>query len=228
MNSKGYEVEQENKPIEQQLAGYYDRDGVWHQQGLTPEQLKQITGRKKELDEKEREIMLSREELDVLAKAMSDVQEKAKETQENLENNMKIFECQQADLENEKANLHTQMEMVIAESQKVKKMRDEADGMLEKAYSISDICKKIISNESTLNKDFLDFLERYGNRTNRQYRKAVEDLYRKFNEERRKKTSVYDSELEELRQLRNRNRTVEDIVKTYNKPDRNTPDFDFF
>lgn len=33
---------------------YFDKQGVWHQQGLTSEQLKAITGRKKELDEEER------------------------------------------------------------------------------------------------------------------------------------------------------------------------------
>ncbi len=230
LNSKGYEVEQENKPIEQQLAGYYDRDGVWHQQGLTPDQLKQITGRKKELDEKEREIMLSKQELDTLAEAMADVQEKARETQENLENNMRLFECQQADFENEKAGLKTQMEAVLAEREKVKKMHDDADGMLEKAYAVSDICQKIIAKEHTLNKDFLDFLERYGNRNNKRYRKAVEDLYRKFDEERRTKMSKYDSELEELLQLRRRQRTADDIVKTFNQREEKNDSvgFDFF
>lgn len=230
LNSKGYGVEQENKPIEQQLAGYYDRDGVWHQQGLTPDQLKQITGRKKELDEKEREIMLSKQELDTLAEAMADVQEKARETQENLENNMRLFECQQADFENEKAGLKTQMEAVLAEREKVKKMHDDADGMLEKAYAVSDICQKIIAKEHTLNKDFLDFLERYGNRNNKRYRKAVEDLYRKFDEERRTKMSKYDSELEELLQLRRRQRTADDIVKTFNQREEKNDSvgFDFF
>lgn len=230
LNSKGYEVEQENKPIEQQLAGYYDRDGVWHQQGLTPDQLKAITGRKKELDEKEKKIMLSKQELDTLAEAMADVQEKARETQENLENNMRLFECQQADFENEKAGLKTQMEAVLAEREKVKKMHDDADGMLEKAYAVSDICQKIIAKEHTLNKDFLDFLERYGNRNNKRYRKAVEDLYRKFDEERRTKMSKYDSELEELLQLRRRQRTADDIVKTFNQREEKNDSvgFDFF
>ena len=110
---KGYSIEQENKPVEEQLAGYYDKDGVWHQQGLTPEQLKQITQRKQKLDEKERQLMLSKQELDTLAKAMADVQEKAQETQENLEKSRQIFECEQADFENEKASLRTQMEAVF-------------------------------------------------------------------------------------------------------------------
>lgn len=228
--NKGYNIQKDNKPIEEQLAGYYNRNGVWHQQGLTPDQLKQITGRKKQLDEKERDIMLSKAELDTLAEAMSDVQRKAQETQENLENSRRIFECQQADFENEKANLRTQMEAVLAEREKVKKMHSDADGMLEKAYAVSDICRKIIAKEHTLNKDFLDFLERYGNRNNKRYRKAVEDLYRKFNEERRTKMSHYDSELEELVQLRQRQRTADDIVRTFNSREEknDTAGFDFF
>lgn len=229
LNSKGYEVEQENKPIEQQLAGYYDRDGVWHQQGLTPDQLKQITGRKKELDEKEREIMLSKQELDTLAEAMADVQEKARETQENLENNMRLFECQQADFENEKASLKTQMQSVLEEKEKVKKMKAETDDMLEKVYSISDICRKIIAQEHTLNADFLDFLDRYGNRTNKRYRRAVEELYKKFDEERQEKKSRREKELEDFLQLR-RQRTADDIVRTFNQREEKNDSvgFDFF
>ena len=110
------------------------------------------------------------------------------------------------------------------------KMHDDADGMLEKAYAVSDICQKIIAKEHTLNKDFLDFLERYGNRNNKRYRKAVEDLYRKFDEERRTKMSKYDSELEELLQLRRRQRTADDIVKTFNQREEKNDSvgFDFF
>lgn len=227
---KGYDIQKDNKPIEEQLAGYFDKQGVWHQQGLTPDQLKQITGRKKQLDEKERDIMLSKTELDTLAEAMSDVQRKAQETQENLENNMRVFECQQADFENEKANLRTQMEAVLEEKEKVKKMHSDADGMLEKAYAVSDICKKIIAQEHTLNKDFLDFLESYGNRTGKPYKRAVEKLYRKFHEERRSKMSSYDSELDELLRLRNRQRTADDIVRTFNSREEknDTAGFDFF
>ena len=141
---KDYKIEKDNKPIEQQLAGYYDKHGVWHQQGLTPDQLKAITNRHKELDEKEREIMLSKHELDILSQAMADVQEKAQATQENLENNMRIFECQQTDFENEKANLKTQMQAVLEEKEKLDKIRKSTNDMLERVYSVSDVCKKNI------------------------------------------------------------------------------------
>ena len=121
LSDKGYHIEKDNKPIEEMLAGYTDKHGIFHQQGLTPDQLKAITNRHKELNEKEREIMLTKQELEVLSKAMSDVQEKAKETQENLENNMRMFECQQADFENEKATLKTQMQAILEEKEKLDK-----------------------------------------------------------------------------------------------------------
>ena len=79
-----YRIEQENKPIEQHLAGYYDNQGVWHQQGLTPDQLKELTNRQNQLKEKERLLMLDRAELDVLSKAMADVQAKVRSTQEDV------------------------------------------------------------------------------------------------------------------------------------------------
>ena len=43
--NKGYDIELENKPIEEHLAGYYDKNGEWHQQGLTPDQLKELSDR---------------------------------------------------------------------------------------------------------------------------------------------------------------------------------------
>ena len=121
------------------------------------------------------------------------------------------------------------MQSVLEEKEKIKKMKAETDDMLEKVYSVSDICKKIIAQEHTLNKDFLEFLDRYGNRTNKRYRRAVEELYKKFDEERQEKKSRREKELEEFLQLR-RQRTADDIVKTYNQREEksNTPDFDFF
>lgn len=229
LNSKGYEVEQENKPIEQQLAGYFDHDGVWHQQGLTPEQLKQITGRKKQLDEKEREIMLSREELDILAKAMEDVQEKAKETQENLENNLRIFECQQADFENEKASLKTQMQSVLEEKEKLDKMRKNTNDMLERVYSISDICNKMIQEEHTLNRDFLDFLDKVGQRNNIPLRQNVEKLYKRFDKERRERLEKRYSQSAIPDYRKPKQRTMDDVIAQHiRQKEEKVDEFDFF
>lgn len=227
---KGYDIQQENKPIEEHLAGYVDKNGEWHQQGLTPEQLKELTVRKEQLQEKEKEIMLDRAELDALSKAMADVQASARATQENLENNMKIFECQQEDFQKEKANLQTQMKSLIEEKNAIKKMKSEADDMLEKAYTVSDVCQHILAQEHTLNKDFLDFLDRLGQKYDKQYRNTVEKLYRMFNEERKTTvTSPWSAELDEIRRERNRQRTVDDIAMRFNTPkERELPEYDFF
>ena len=229
LKSKGYDIEQENKPIEEFLACYKDKNGKIHQQGLTPDQLKELTNRKAQLQEKEQQIMLDRAELDVLAKAMADVQEKARSTQENLENNMKIFECQQEDFQKEKANLQTQMKSLIEEKNAIKKMKNETDDMLEKVYSVSDVCQKVLEKEHTLNKDFLDFLDRLGQKYNRQYRSTVEKLYKMFNEERKVETSPWSEELDSLRRERNHQRTVDEIAMRFNTPvERDIPEYNFF
>ena len=229
LKNKGYDIEQENKPIEEFLAYYVDKNGEIHQQGLTPEQLKELTNRKNQLTEKEKQIMLDREELDVLSKAMADVQAKVRSTQENLENNLKLFECQQEDFQKEKANLQTQMKSLIEEKNAIKKLKSEADGMLEKAYSVSDVCQHILAKEHTLNKDFLDFLDRLGQKNNKQYRSTVEKLYKMFDDERRTVSSPWSEELEEIRRERNRQRTVDDIVMRFNTAvERDIPEYNFF
>ncbi len=230
LQAKGYRIEQENKPIEQHLAGYYDNQGIWHQQGLTPQQLKELTNRKNQLKEKEKALMLEKSELDALAKAMSDVQARATATHEQLENNMKIFQCQQEDFEHEKANLQTQMEALITEKNTIKKMKDETDGMLQKVYSVSDICQKILENQNTLSSDFLDFLDRIGRKYNKQYRSTIEKLYKMFDDERRTTvTSPWSEELDSIRRERNRQQTVDDIARRLNTPkERDIPEYNFF
>lgn len=226
---KDYKIEKDNKPIEQQLAGYYDKQGVWHQQGLTPDQLKAITNRHKELDEKEREIMLSKHELDILSQAMADVQEKAQATQENLETNMKLFECQQADFENEKANLKTQMQAVLEEKEKLDKIRKSTNDMLERVYSVSDVCKKILQEEHTLNKDFLDFLDRLGQKNNIPLRERVEQLFKKFDKERRELLEKKHRETTIPDYRKSRQRTMDDVITQFarQKDDEKASEFDF-
>ena len=82
LKDKGYDVELENKPIEEQLAGYYDKHGEWHQQGLTPDQLKELTNREINLKLKEIDMKLRQDEIAKLEKAMQDVQTMAKAKQQ--------------------------------------------------------------------------------------------------------------------------------------------------
>lgn len=211
LNEKGYDIQQENKPIEQQLAGYYDKNGEWHQQGLTPDQLKELTGRKEQLQKEEEKLKIEKYQVDELARLMKEVQEKAVQTHEQLENNMKVFECQQADFEQEKANLQTQMKALVEERNAVKKMRADADGMLQKSYKVADICRHVLQQENMMEDDFLDFLDRESQRRNKPVRQTFENLYKKFDMERRAKLSPYANELDELSENREKARRAREL-----------------
>lgn len=211
LNEKGYDIQQENKPIEQQLAGYYDKNGEWHQQGLTPDQLKELSQRKEQLQKEEEKLRIEQYKVDELARLMKEVQKKAVETHEQLENNMKVFECQQADFEQEKANLQTQMKALVEERSAVKKMRADADGMLQKSYKVADICRHVLQQENMMEDDFLDFLDRESQRRNKPVRQTFENLYKKFDMERRAKLSPYANELDELSENREKARRAREL-----------------
>ena len=208
---KGYDIQQENKPIEEHLAGYVDKNGEWHQQGLTPDQLKELTGRKEQLQKEEEKLKIEKYQVDELARLMKEVQEKAVQTHEQLENNMKVFECQQADFEQEKANLQTQMKTLVEERNAVKKMRADADGMLQKSYKVADICRSVLQQENMMEDDFLDFLDRESQRRNKPVRQTFENLYKKFDMERRAKLSPYANELDELSENREKARRAREL-----------------
>lgn len=224
---KGYDIQMDNKPIEQQLAGYYDKQGVWHQQGLTPDQLKAITERNRKLDKKEREIMLSQKDLKTLADTMDDIQKRAYEAQTKLENSMRVFARQQIDFENEKVHLQRQLKVFAEEKQKLKKLKEQTDGMLERVRSVSNVCRKIIEDEHNLNDNFLDFLDRCGRQNNRDYRTFVISLYREFDKQEREKRAKHRSEFNRLMELYNRSFTAENIVEPYREEESKDDDYSF-
>lgn len=234
LNEKGYDIQQENKPIEQQLAGYYDKNGEWHQQGLTPDQLKELSQRKEQLQKEEEKLRIEQYKVDELARLMKEVQEKAVETHEQLADNMRVFECQQADFEQEKANLQTQMKALVEERNAVKKMRADADGMLQKSYKVADICRSVLQQENMMEDDFLDFLDRESQRRNKPVRQTFENLYKKFDMERRAKLSPYASELDELSENREKARRarqlqeMEEMLSMHDTEPREMPVSPFF
>lgn len=199
---KGYNIEQENKPIEEQLAGYYDKQGEWHQQGLTPEQLKQLSEKEINLRMGEIEMRLRKDEMDKLEKAMADMQAVAKAKQEELEKDRRILSSQQTALENDRATVQAQIQALVNEKLTVQQMKNEAEEMLEKAYSTADVCNQILSDEKQLNTKFMEFLDREGKRTGKQTRQYVEYLYRKFQKERRDSMSDWQMEMLQLRSER--------------------------
>lgn len=196
---KGYDVEQDNKPIEEQLAGYYDKEGVWHQQGLTPEQLKELSQREINLRMEEIDMRLRKNEMDRLEQAMKEMKEAAKARQEEIEKDRKTLSAQQTILANDKATVQAQMMAVMDEKVAVKQMQKEAEETFDKACSIANVCDQILADEKKLNAKFMDFLDREEKRTGKPVRKYVESLYERFQKERKDSLSGWQLEMIQLR-----------------------------
>ena len=81
---KGYDIELENKPIEEVLACYYDKDGKFHQQGLTPDMLKRLSNKEIQLRMEMIRMRIREKDLDILEKNIREM--KVQRMEENAEN----------------------------------------------------------------------------------------------------------------------------------------------
>ena len=185
---KGYDIELENKPIEEHLAGYYDKNGEWHQQGLTPDQLKELSDRKINLRLEALKMSIKRNELDKLEMAVADMMKSSKAEKEELEK-------ERISVENDRATVQAQLQAVAIKEMEVQKRETEVTEILE-------ICNQIISDEKNLNAKFLEFLDRESKRTGKRIRENVEKLYKRFQNERKKNVSEWQLELLRLRNER--------------------------
>ena len=192
---KGYEIELENKPIDEMLAGYTDKNGVFHQQGLTPDMLKALSEKEIKLKIGEIEMNIRKSELDKLELLAADVMAKAKAGQQEIEKEREILSVQQTALDNDRATVQAQTQALIAEKVSVEKMKEEV-------CSIAEICNQILSDEKNLNAKFLEFLGRESKRTGKPFQKLVEDLYKRFQEERRNSVSDWQMEMHNMRNER--------------------------
>ena len=197
-----YDIELENKPIEEHLAGYTDSNGVWHQQGLTPDQMKELSSKMLNLQIGELNMKLRQEEMDKLEQAMKQMQEAAKSNQAQLEKDRAELDTQQALLDNQKASVQAQMQMILNETVSVEQLKKEAAEMMAKSYSMSDVCTQIINDEKNLNAKFLEFLDKESERTKKPLRKLVESLYKKFQNERKANLSSWNLEMLRVREER--------------------------
>ena len=185
---KGYDIELENKPIEECLAGYYDKNGEWHQQGLTPDQLKELSDRTINLRLEELKMSIKRDELDRLEMAVADMMKSSKAEKEELEK-------ERISIENDRATVQAQSQAVAIKEMEVQKRETEVAEILE-------ICNQIVSDEKNLNAKFLEFLDRESKRTGKRIRENVEKLYKRFQNERKKNVSDWQLELLRLRNER--------------------------
>lgn len=185
---KGYDIELENKPIEEHLAGYYDKNGELHQQGLTPDQLKELSDRKINLRLEALKMSIKRNELDKLEMAVADMMKSSKAEKEELEK-------ERISVENDRATVQAQLQAVAIKEMEVQKRETEVAEILE-------ICNQIVSDEKNLNAKFLEFLDRESKRTGKRIRENVEKLYKRFQNERKKNVSDWQLELLRLRNER--------------------------
>ena len=192
---KGYEIELDNKPIDEVLAGYTDKNGVFHQQGLTPDMLKALSEKEIKLKIGEIEMNIRKSELDKLELLAADVMAKAKAGQQEIEKEREILSVQQTALDNDRATVQAQTQALIAEKVSVEKMKEEV-------CSIAEICNQILSDEKNLNAKFLEFLERESRRTGKPFQKLVEELYKRFQKERRNSVSDWQMEMLNMRNER--------------------------
>lgn len=195
LKDKGYDVEMENKPIDEQLAGYYDKQGNWHQQGLTPDQLKKLTDKEIQLRLGEINMKIKREELDHLEKAMRELQSSAAKGKAQLERERQNLKRQEAVLKQDQTSVQAQLQALAMEKMSVQNMKTQAENMLEKAQSTAAICDQILSEEKHLNTKFLEFCEKEGKRHKQDVRGYVEYLYNKFQKERKDNHSAWQLEM---------------------------------
>lgn len=194
LQEKGYEIELENKPIEEHLAGYFDKQGVWHQQGLTPEQLDELSKRKQQLKIGEIDMKLKKEELKKMEQSLREAREKAIAIQQALDKEKDEFEVERTNRTN---IILMQRQELEAKMQEVKQLKTETEDMLALIYSTASTCSDILN--SNTDEDFLEFCKRYDREHNKRTYDMFHFLYSKFEQEQDQKLSPMERALKEQR-----------------------------
>ncbi len=216
---KGYDIEQENKPIEEHLAGYYDKNGVYHQKGLTIDMLKKLSDRGLQLQLGEIDMNMRKSELDKLEQAMNMVKENTKAEKEELEK-------QRISIENDKATVQAQLLTVTDERMKVEKLKAETEKMREEVYYTAEICSNILSEEKQLNAKFLEFLKHKDERTDSHRHDAVVKWFKKFQNKRKRKHSndIFDFQYKTKELLESGSQVRNDRLRNRNSATGNSTD----
>lgn len=220
---KGYDIEQENKPIEEHLAGYYDKSGEWHQQGLTPDQLKELSDRELNLRMEMINMRYKQSQMEALEKALSDMMKSTKTKQEEMEKEREKeheeFLSRQTALDDDRANVQAQLQALLFREMDVQKREMEVKEMIENVCATAEICSRILEDGEELNPDFLEFLGKEGEKRGKPFRRFVEIWHENFLNEYSEKISEDNSNLQmELKHC------VNELLKPKNTETRNFPD----
>lgn len=119
-------------------------------------------------------------------------------------------------IDSDRAQLQARLQELNQEKAKVQEMKD-------KVYSVAETCDKILADEKSLNRKFMEFLEREGKRTGNTYAELVAKLYEKFQKERRDSLSTWQREMLLLRKERMQGKTftgsVPGVIEGTQEPD---------
>ena len=194
LQDKGYEIEQENKPIEEHLAGYTDKQGVWHQQGLTPEQLEELSKRKQQLKMEEIDMKFKKEELARMEQSLKDAREKAIAIQQAMDKEKNEFEVESTNRTN---LILRQRQELEEEKQAVEQMKAETEDLLSIVYTTASTCSDILNSNTDV--DFLEFCKRYDAEHNKRTYDMFHFLYNEFENEQDKKLNPMERALKAQR-----------------------------
>lgn len=218
LQEKGYEIEQENKPVEEHLAGYFDKQGLWHQQGLTPEQLDKLSQRKQQLKMEEIDMKLKKEELARMEQSLREARDKAIAIQQEMDKEKNEFEVESVN----RTNLILKQRQEIEEKKRaVEQMKAETEEMLALVYSTASTCTDILN--SNTDEDFLEFCKRYDKEHSKRTYDMFHFLYSKFEQEQDQKLTPMERVLKEQRdKVASRPRIYSDTYMQ-NQNSNNTP-----
>lgn len=143
---RGFDIQPENKPLEEMVATWTDKDGNAHQKGLTPETLKEITAaqdaaydmrnkarikmldsdlREKKLDKREAAISLQEAEAKSRISAANQEAEAAQAARERAGKELAETEVQRAEAERQRQALVQEMgQMMVVRSQLRKQLAE--------------------------------------------------------------------------------------------------------
>lgn len=164
---KGYDIEQDNKPVDKQLAGYYDQNSEWHQQGLTPNQLFELSDIKIQNRLELIKMRIKEKDLDILEKKLLEMDKNDKARQEEFKKEREDFLLQKSSFSNDMANLQTkaytlaikEME-VLKREEDAEKAKKDAEKAKKDAEEIIDVCNQIIMEKKQSYADFMEFLDK--------------------------------------------------------------------
>lgn len=210
---RNYQIELENKDIDEVLAGYYDKSGKFHQQGLTPTQLQKISDKKMKLRMEMIKMRFKEEDLEILEKNILEMKEREKARQEEFAKEREDFRLQQTSFDNDKAALQMKEYTLGLREMEVQRLEEDAEKTKKEAEKVIEICNQIISEKKHAYVEFMKFLDKEGRRLNKPLQKNIKFWCDKFRDK------YFDENSREGMQIRRERLKDRDSRITYNNSD---------